>query len=68
MADAGSPSGDVIPLRLTVPNVATFQPVAAVITIVAIGLIFLAKWPVLRVLATCAGLGVAAVLVGLPVT
>jgi chromate transporter len=55
------------PLRLAVPDVATFQPVAAGITIVAIGLIFLAKWPVLRVLATCAGLGVAAALVGLPV-
>jgi chromate transporter len=65
---ADTTTRDAGPLRLTVPDLATFQPVAAAITVIAVGLIFLAKWPVVRVLAICAGLGITAAVIGLPVT
>jgi chromate transporter len=55
------------PLRLTLPDLTSFQPVAAGITVVALVLIFVRKWSVLRVLGICAALGIAAALVGLPV-
>jgi chromate transporter len=55
------------PLRLTLPDLGTVQPVPVAITVVAAGLLFALRWPMLRVLATCGVLGVAAALVGLPV-
>jgi chromate transporter len=55
------------PLHLTLPDLTTFQPVAAAITAIAVVLIFIRKWPMLRTLATCAILGVVAAALGLPV-
>ncbi|QYN39209.1 chromate efflux transporter [Pseudonocardia sp. DSM 110487] len=55
------------PLALQVPELATLRPVPLVIALAAAGLIFLARWPVLRVLGISAALGLAAGLVGLPV-
>jgi chromate transporter len=55
------------PLALQVPDLATLRPVPLAIALAAAGLIFLARWPVLRVLGTSAALGLAAGLVGLPV-
>jgi chromate transporter len=47
---------------------ASWRPVAAIITVFAALLIFALKWSVLRTLGVCALLGVAAALVHLPVT
>jgi chromate transporter len=55
------------PLALQAPDLATLRPVPLAIALVAAGLIFLARWPVLRVLGISAALGLAAGLVGLPV-
>lgn len=55
------------PLHLTLPDLASFRPVAAAITAIALLLVFGLKWPMLRVLATCAALGAAASITGLPV-
>lgn len=55
------------PLRLALPDLASFRPVAAAITAVALVLVFGLRWSMLRVLAVCAGLGIVAALVGLPV-
>jgi chromate transporter len=55
------------PLALQVPDLATLRPVSLAIALVAAGLIFLARWSVLRVLGISAVLGLAAGLVGLPV-
>jgi chromate transporter len=56
------------PLALHLPDLATLRPVPLVITLVATGLIFAARWPVLRVLGVSAALGLLAGLTGLPVT
>jgi chromate transporter len=45
-----------------------FRPVAAALTVAAFALVFGLRWPMLRVLAVCAGLGAVAALAGLPVT
>ncbi|MFD7655254.1 chromate efflux transporter [Actinosynnema sp. NPDC059797] len=55
------------PLRLALPEPGSFRPVAAAITAVAFVLVFALRWSMLRVLAVCAGLGVLAALLGLPV-
>jgi chromate transporter len=55
------------PVRLDLPELATIHPIPAVITVVACVLVFALRWPMLRVLATCAGLGALAALAGLPV-
>jgi chromate transporter len=55
------------PVRLDLPELATIRPIPAVITVVACVLVFALRWPMLRVLATCAGLGALAALAGLPV-
>jgi chromate transporter len=47
------------PLRWQVPDLATFDWRAALIAAVAAGLIFKAKWGIVRVLAVCAALGLA---------
>ncbi|GAA2275041.1 chromate efflux transporter [Glycomyces scopariae] len=59
---------DAGPLHFTLPELASLQPVALTITVVALVLVFVLKWPVLRVLGVCAGLGLAAGLGGLPVS
>ncbi|MEU4448429.1 chromate efflux transporter [Actinosynnema sp. NPDC050801] len=55
------------PVRLNLPELTSFRPVAAAITAIALVLVFALRWPMLRVLAVCAGLGAVAALVGLPV-
>ena len=49
------------------PDPATVRPVPLAIAAVAAVLLFVARWPVLRTLAVCAALGLAAGLAGLPV-
>ncbi|MFB9688213.1 chromate transporter [Amycolatopsis plumensis] len=56
------------PLTLTLPELTEFRPVAAALTVVAFVLVFALRWPMLRVLAVCAGLGAAAALAGLPLS
>jgi chromate transporter len=56
------------PLSVQLPVLASWRPVAAIITVFAALLIFALKWSVLRTLGVCALLGVAAALVHLPVT
>jgi chromate transporter len=56
------------PLALQLPVLASWRPVAAIITVFAAVLIFALKWSVLRTLGVCALLGGAAALVHLPVT
>jgi chromate transporter len=55
------------PLHLELPDLTTIRPVPVAITVIATVLIFALKWSVLRVLAVCAALGLAAALIGLPV-
>lgn len=52
------------PLALQVPALASLRPAIATLTVVAALLLFLARWPVLRVLGVCALLGLAAGLAG----
>jgi chromate transporter len=56
------------PLVVAAPVLDTLRPVPLGIAVVAAVLVFAARWPVLRVLGVCAALGLAAGLVGLPVT
>ena len=58
---------DLGPLHLALPVLTDFRPVAAAITAIALMLVFALRWPMLRILAVCAGLGGAAALLGLPV-
>jgi chromate transporter len=53
------------PLHITVPDPASVSPVSLSITLIALVLVFAAKWPILRVLAVCAGLGLASPLLPL---
>ncbi len=52
------------PLRLNVPDVTTLQPAALGIALLAALLLFVARWPVLRTLGVCAGVGLALGLAG----
>jgi chromate transporter len=56
------------PVRLELPDPASLRPVALAITVVAVVLVFRLRWSVPRTLAVCAGLGLAAALLGLPVS
>jgi chromate transporter len=56
------------PLTLQVPDPTSLRPVAVVIAVVAAVLLFRLNWSVLRTLGVCALLGVAASLLGLPLT
>jgi chromate transporter len=49
-----------------VPDPGTLRPVALVITVAALVLIFRLRWSVPRTQLVCAGLGLAAAFVGLP--
>ncbi len=53
------------PVHVDVPDLATLQPVALGIGVVAALLLFRAHWPVLRTLGVCAALGLLAALTGL---
>ena len=44
-------------MRLDLPELATIRPIPAVLTVAACILVFTLRWPMLRVLATCAGRG-----------
>ncbi|MFC4063624.1 chromate efflux transporter [Actinoplanes subglobosus] len=54
------------PVHMTLPDLGAARPVPLVIAVLAAAMIFWRKWPVLRVLAVCAGLGLIAGLAGLP--
>jgi chromate transporter len=56
------------PLQLELPELASLRLVPLAITMVALVLIFRLRWSVPRTLAVCAGLGLAAALIGLPVS
>jgi chromate transporter len=56
------------PVRLDLPILDTLRPVPLVIAVVATGLVFGLRWPVLRTLGVCAALGLMAGLAGLPTT
>ncbi|RBM18678.1 chromate transporter [Prauserella sp. PE36] len=56
------------PLQLNLPELASFRSVPAAITAIAFVLVFALRWPMLRTLAVCAGLGATAALLGLPLT
>ena len=55
------------PLDLELPDVSTIRPTAVALLVVACVLVFRLRWSVLRVLGTCALLGLAAGLAGMPV-
>jgi chromate transporter len=56
------------PVQPEVPDPTTLRPLAVVIGLVAAVMLFKLRWPVLRTLGVCALLGIAAALVGLPLT
>jgi chromate transporter len=56
------------PLALQLPDPTTLRPVPLAIGLVAAVLLLAARWPVLRVLGIAAVLGLAAGLIGLPVS
>ncbi|MDF3313692.1 chromate transporter [Rhodococcus sp. T2V] len=56
------------PIHLLVPDLSTIRPVVAVIAVLAGVMIYRLNWSVLRTLGVCALFGLAAGLVGLPVT
>lgn len=58
---------DTGPLHLLLPDLTTFRPVEAGIAVIAVVLIFVRRWSMLKVLGTCAVLGMAAALAGLPI-
>ena len=55
-------------LDVELPDVSSIRPTAVALLAVACMLVFRLRWSVLRVLGTCAALGLAAGLVGTPVT
>ncbi|MFC4950123.1 chromate efflux transporter [Pseudonocardia sp. GCM10023141] len=56
------------PLSIHLPDLTTLRPVQLGIAVTAALLIFAAHWSILRVLGVCAVLGIAAGLLGLPIT
>ncbi|MGK5172217.1 chromate efflux transporter [Geodermatophilus sp. CPCC 205761] len=58
---------DAGPLHLELPDLGSLRPVPLAIAVVAAVLLFRLRWPVLRTLAVCAALGLAAGLAGLPI-
>ncbi|WP_194305308.1 chromate efflux transporter [Dietzia sp. DQ12-76] len=53
------------PVQMTVPDLASVNPVAVGITLIALLLTFSLRWPVLRILGACAALGLASALLPL---
>ncbi|KAB2343812.1 chromate transporter [Actinomadura rudentiformis] len=51
------------PIHLQLPEPATWRPTALIITLAALAMVFHLRWSVLRTLATCATLGLAATLI-----
>lgn len=56
------------PINLDVPDLGSVRPLAVVIALLAALMIFGLRWSVLRTLASCALLGIAAGVAGLPLT
>lgn len=56
------------PLDLDLPVLATLRPLAVGIAAVAVVMVFVLRWSVLRTLAACAVLGLGAAVAGIPVT
>jgi len=56
------------PLALHIPNSPSLRPVPRVIGLIAGLLVFAARWSMVRVLGTCAALGLLAGAIGLPVS
>ena len=56
------------PLQLELAELASLRPVPLAITVAALVMIFRLRWSVPRALAVCAGLALAATLLGLPVS
>lgn len=56
------------PLDFELPDLSSIRPTAVGLLVVACVLVFRLRWPVLRVLGTCAAVGLAAGLVGIPAT
>jgi chromate transporter len=59
---------DTGPLHLDVPDVSTLRPLAVVVAVVAAVLLFRLRWSVLRTLGACALVGLAAAVLGVPLT
>ena len=56
------------PVHVELPELASLRPTALAITVVALVLVFRLRWSVPRTLAVCAGLGLTAAVIGLPVS
>jgi chromate transporter len=56
------------PLRLELPQLSSLRPVALAITVAALVMVFRLRWSVPRTLLVCAGLGLTAALIRLPVS
>ncbi|MEU4836460.1 chromate transporter [Streptosporangium sp. NPDC023615] len=54
------------PFHLRLPDPATISPVASAVTVAALVMTFVLKWPMLRILGICALLGLATVLLSRP--
>ncbi|MFJ3408415.1 chromate transporter, partial [Promicromonospora sp. NPDC090134] len=61
----GSTTWTAGPLTFDVPDLATLQPAALGIAVLAALLLFVARWSVLRTLGVCAGIGLVLGLTGL---
>jgi chromate transporter len=56
------------PVRIEVPELSSLRPVALAITVAALVMVFRLRWSVPRILAVCAGLGLATAVTGLPIS
>ncbi|MFF5991169.1 chromate efflux transporter [Prauserella flavalba] len=56
------------PITVLVPDPGSVRPLSVALTVLALVLVFVLRWPMLRLLATCAALGCAAALAGIPLT
>ncbi|PXY29927.1 chromate transporter [Prauserella coralliicola] len=54
------------PFAVLVPDPGSVRPLSVALTVLALVLVFVLRWPMLRLLATCAALGCAAALAGIP--
>ncbi|SEH04089.1 chromate transporter, partial [Nonomuraea solani] len=50
------------PFNLPLPDLGTLSPVAAAITVAALVMTFVLKWPMLRIIGICALLGIGTIL------
>ena len=59
---------DADPLHVEVPDLSTLRPLAVVVALLAAVLLFRLRWSVLRTLGVCALVGLAAAVLGVPLT